>query len=273
MKKRILNPLRIGALAILLAAVPGLVTCDHASPESLYIVDALALPVGNCVLRPGQTATQIHGYGVLDLMITNQYWLFPHLRNFLDTLATLTGEGPSSLQSEVNYITVKRAKVFVDMGEFTPSAVKTSTTPKDTPANLALGYKYGTQGVEWIVNASMAPKSDSVVEVQAIPPELGNLLDTKMKDVIDRLKVLSPAVWITIYVTVTGQTLDGHVMHSNEFSYPVMLCWGCLVNGFCSGTVSTTPCIIGQDDLIDPDLCPYVANNPDACFPKCFPGQ
>lgn len=266
MKKRILNPLRIGALAALLAVVPGIVNCDHESPQSLYIMDVMALTPGSCILKPNQSVSTILMYGTMDLMVTNTYWLYPHVRNMMESINTITGEGSTSPQPEVNIISVQRAKVYVDMGEFTPSAKAiVPGLTGDKAAALALGFKYGTEGVEWIVNASMGPKSESVVAFQAVPPELGNLLYTKMLKLTETVD--SPAVWITVYVTVTGETLDGHVIQSNEFAFPISLCMGCLVSNFCSETPSVGPCRPGQDGIIDGAYCRYISLHPSDCPP------
>jgi hypothetical protein len=266
-KKRILNPLRIGALAALLAVVPGVVNCDHESPQALYIMDVMARTPGSCTLKPNQSVSTVLMAGKMDLMLTNTYLLFPHVRNMMESINTITGEGTTSPQPEVHIISVKRAKVYVDMGEFTPSATPIVTgLLGDKKAALALGFKYGTEGVEWIVNASMEPRTESVVMFQAIPPELGNLLYTKMLKLTETVD--SPAVWITVYVSVIGETLDGHVIQSNEFAFPIELCMGCLVSPFCSETPTVGPCDPGQDAMIDGSLCRYASIHPTQC-PSC----
>jgi hypothetical protein len=66
------------------------------------------------------------------------------------------------------------------------------------------------------------------------------------------------------YVRFFGQTLGGQHVESDEFEYPVDICYGCLVfstTAGCSpaGTSSSQqvnmPCILGQDQGIDCRLC------------------
>jgi len=265
-KKRIFSPWRIAALAALLAVVPGIVTCDHQSPESLLVLDVMAMSTQNqCSLRPGQAAQAIRPYGVLDLMITNQYWMYPRFRNMLQPINTLTGEGPTTPENEVHYLSVQRAKTYVDMGEFVPGS-------KDTNTVKNLGLKYMIDGVDSFVAAGVAPLTEGAVGVQVIPPELGNIFDTKMQELVNK-QILNPAVWVTVYVSLYAQTQDRHVLRSNEFSFPIQLCWGCLVQPFCSTTVQDAPCYVGQDEPISASLCPFVVNHPKYCEPKCYPGQ
>ena len=259
--KKLLNPWRAAALAVLLVAVPGVVTCDHASPEALFVFDDMAMTVqSQCSVRPGQSAQVIRPYGVLDLLQTNQYWMFPRFRNMLQPINTLTGEGPTTPENEVHYMSVQRAKVFVNLGEFQPAK-------GDKASVTTLATKYQIDGVESFVAAGVGPLTEGVVGVQVIPPELGNLFDTKMQALIKT--TVSPAVWVTVYVSLYAETQDQHVFRSNEFSFPIQLCWGCLVSGFCNESVTSVPCIPGQDGSIEPSLCPFIADHPEACSPKC----
>jgi hypothetical protein len=251
----------LAAVAAVVLCAPFAVTCEHGSPEALMITDVMAMTAAQqCTIRPGQAAQAIVPYGRLDLMQTNQYWMYPRFKNMMNPLSTLTGESLQSPEVEGHYMSVQRAKVYVDMGEFTPAEAPNQTAGK-------IREKYMIGGVESFVAAGVAPLTEGVVAVQAIPPELGNLLDTKMQALIAKTK--SPQVWTTIYVSVYGETQTGEVVKSNEFSFPVMLCWGCLVAPTCAEQTGELPCYIGQDEPITAKLCPFVANHPDDCAPDC----
>lgn len=263
MKTRLLKPWRIAALATLLAAVPGIVTCDHSSAGALFLFDAMAMDAQTqCMIRPGQTAQSIRPFGTLDLVITNQYWMFPRFRNMMEELTTITGEGPTSPETETHYMSVQRAMVFVDWG---PDLAPTN-------AERGLAQKYFVDGVESFVTAGVAPQTEGAVAVQVIPPELGNTFAKKLKAISDK-GVQSPAVWVTIYISLYAQTQDQNVIRSNEMSFPIRLCYGCLVLPICGTAIDALPCHIGQDEPISPDWCPWLANNPGDCEPKCFVGQ
>jgi hypothetical protein len=222
------------------------------------ILDAMAMsPQQQCQLRPGQTAQAIRPYGVLDLALTNQYWLFPRFRNMMEPIGTITGEGEGGLQSETHYLSIQGATSFVNIGEFMPTSREVSL--------LRIALKYLDEGVHSFVAAGVAPSQEGVVAVQVVPPELGNVLDQKMRAHVQKPTVADPAVWITVYVKLEAQTQDRYVVKSNEFSFPVMLCWGCLVMPFIEEAAQDWPCFIGQDEPLPLLACPFVANHPEAC--------
>jgi hypothetical protein len=85
---------------------------------------------------------------------------------------------------------------------------------------------------------------------------------------------------VLTYTKVFGHTLGGTRVESNEFQFPVDVCYGCLVtfpsgvssplfpqpncaNQTQGGGATSQPCIMGQDQLVDCRLCS--ATNPDVC--------
>ena len=74
--------------------------------------------------------------------------------------------------------------------------------------------------------------------------------------------------WVTVWVKVFGRTLGGKDIESNELTYPIDICDGCLVNfpskavelatGNCTHagvTEYTVPCIPGQDAPVPCTYC------------------
>ena len=111
MRNHRIHAWRRAALVAVMATLPGLLTCDHNSPEALFILDAMAMNSQNqCTLRPGQSSQVIRPYGTLDLMLTNYYWLFPHFKNMMEPINSITGEGSTSPEAEVHYISVRRTR-------------------------------------------------------------------------------------------------------------------------------------------------------------------
>jgi hypothetical protein len=86
---------------------------------------------------------------------------------------------------------------------------------------------------------------------------------------------------VLTYVKIFGHTLGGQRVETNEFQFPVDVCYGCLVvfpagvsspllpqpncsnQAGASSAPSAPPCAYGQDQPIDCRLC--VATNPDVC--------
>ncbi len=265
MNGRIRTAVLRAAFGGLLVLLPSLMSCAKENPQALFIYDNMAMTrQTQCQIRPGQSAQAIRPYGVLDLAITNQYWMYPRFKNMMESLTQVTGESGANLSAETHVISIQGAKVFVDMGEFSPVGADTNKV-KETAT------QYMLDGVHSFVAAGAKPGEEGVVAVQVIPPALGNILDTKMQALVNKSGVRSPAVWVTVYVTLEAQTLDRYVIHSNEFAFPIQLCWGCLVSPFFEESPAEWPCYPGQDEAIPCAACsmPTFANHPEAC-PPCF---
>jgi hypothetical protein len=260
-KNRNLNAGRVLAVLVVLAMLPGIVMCDHEGAESLLILNVMPqLRKNQCTIQVGGNTVEFRSYGILDLMLNNQYMAYLHFRNMLQPINTITGESPSTPENEVHYMNVQRAKVFVNAGEFGYPAYRDSGAK-----NMYL--KYQLQGIESFVSSFAAPQNESAVAVQVIPPELGNYLSTKMEAVAKNK--LYPAIWVTVYVSLYAETQDQTVIKSNEFSYPIELCWGCLVGKLCSDEpTADIPCQVGVDTFISNQLCPIYAIKPGSC-PAC----
>ncbi len=250
----------IGGLLILL---PAMMSCAKENPQALFIFDAMAMTnQTQCSVTAGQSGQMIRPYGVLDLAVTNQYWLYPRFQNMLEPSTRVTGQSGSNLSPETHFLSVQGARVFVDMGEFQP-------VNSDTNRVKQIASQYMVEGVHSFVAAGVEPGEQGVVAVQAIRPDLGNIFDTKMQALVKKSGVTAPAVWVTVYVTLEAQTQDRYVIHSNEFAFPVQLCWGCLVLPFFEQTPQNWPCYPGQDEAIPCAACPKMAAHPEAC-PNCY---
>lgn len=264
MKKTATHKARKWLLLLAIAAtIPMQTTCSGQNAQSLFILDVLALSQRQqCAVQPGQSAQQIRFAGIMDLMLTNTYWLFPRFRNMMQPINSITGETTESPEAETNWLSVQTAKVFVDMGEFSP-------TSKDSDHTKQIATKYILEGVYYYVAEGLAPNTEGVVGMPAIGADLGNVFDEKIYELVHGTSAVeSPGIWITAFVTLEAQTLDRWVVHSNEFAFPIQLCYGCLIRYTNPESITNTPCIPGQDDAIDCPLCPLIANHPEDC-PTC----
>jgi hypothetical protein len=102
------------------------------------------------------------------------------------------------------------------------------------------------------------------------------ILDSSVTDGLKaQLKGSRGSVRVMSYVKVFGHTLGGLRVESNEFQYPIDVCYGCLVifpagvdsnlpgfpqpncanTGTGSATTASQPCVLGQDNDVDCRLC------------------
>lgn len=236
--------------------------CPKEQPQALFIMDAAAMTrQQQCSIRPGAGVQMLRPYGVLDLAITNSYWLFPRVKNMLPSLQTVTGEGVNNLQAETNYVNIHTAYVHVNPGGY----VVTGLTATEIPVIERAQF----DGFTWDVSASAGPGEETMVAIQVIPPDIGNILQAKMKGLKN---AKNPAIWISVVVKLEARTQDLWTVYSNEFKFPILTCYGCLVRYVTNDpneppSVADVPCLPGQDDAVDNTLCKLIAMDKNVCFP------
>lgn len=250
-------------LLALLAGMP-LLSCPKEQPQALLVMAAAAVTRQMQCTFPGTGAAPqfIWEYGTLDLAVTNQYWLFLYFRNMLASLQQVTGEGPQSLYpTETNYVYVHSAHVRVNLGEF----YSVVTRPEDFATMESLRI----DGFRWDTALSVGPQEPGVVAIQAIQPDVGNMLYNL---ITSQTKATNPAIWISVIVKLEGRTQDLWTVYSNEFRFPIRVCLGCLIRPVTNDptqppTGANVPCYPGQDEGVDNNLCALIALHKDYCFP------
>jgi hypothetical protein len=251
----------------------------------------------NCTVKAGQTATVFRPQGVLDISLTTRYTMFPHFRNLMPTIETLTGESVKGLSAETHTMTIKGAHVRLDMGMLCPynsdwdsccvydpeyDTCDIPLTARDNgkangKENLDL-KPFITDGFFYPASSTVTPLQDGVTSIEVIPPELGLMIYQKLATQIINLKTPYPSLWITAYVQLAAETQDKLPIHSNVFAYPIEICVGCLIWQFADNlSAGDLPCRIGQDDAISNALCEVLGvgapakitgqGDCDVCFP------
>lgn len=259
--KKLIRHARTAAMTVVsVALLAGLVSCPSENPQSLFILDMMAMTVQQqCVVRPGQATQIVRMNGTLDLAITNRYFLFARFRNLLPELQAITGEGTNSLLGEeTNIVTVTGASVQVDLTQFGGEAVKVKTI-----AQNYLDIPFHT-----LVFATAEPETDGVAMIEAIPSDLGNFLAEQMRGYAQLYE--NPGVWTSVTLQLEAVTQDDWLIHSNTVTFPLQLCWGCLIRPITNDPgappeSSALPCLPGQDDAVDNTFCPLVAIYKDVC--------
>ncbi len=90
-----------------------------------------------------------------------------------------------------------------------------------------------------------AETTENILAFTAIQSQVGALLFALGED--------ADQVVLGINIKLIGSTLGGDRIESNEFLYPISLCWGCLTDFACEDG-SYPACLPGQDS-VDFDLC------------------
>lgn len=260
----------IFGMTLLAAAALG--GCAEDVPE-IFIVNNQVL-ADDCELGTGGSQ-QFRARGTLDLLIGDSYSIFPLVRNDLvpSESAGFGGGGGGGLSGtdwEANTVTLRRAVVEINV----PEAL-----------NLLIPRE-----IEVELSGSMQPGDEASVELRAIPRALGQLLASSTF-----LRQSSNGTTISLRVKVFGVTSSGREVDSNEFIYPIELCFGCLLEvppaaidptfptpncrittfeGEDTTTDTNTICRVGQDDNIDCRLvCPLLSETLDSdptgiCLPE-----
>ena len=147
------------------------------------------------------------------------------------------------VRTETSRITIRGA--VVDVQDFKGNSLKS----------------FSTDATGFVDPATGSTPSYGVVYVKLIPSSLNLAANTQ----------------VTVQVHVYGDTLGGRSIESNDLTFPITTCAGCLVDfpagafdpanpgAGCTGDPgsATAPCFFGQDDPVDCRLC---TTNP-ACVP------
>ncbi len=234
---------------IVLLALAGilLVGCVAEDPTTLIIVgNQLINRKAQCAIKTGGGALEMQPIGTLDLLQTNQYYMFPVVKNQLTNIGATVGVDPAKLVLESHNIAVTGARVDYHMaglqgpwnaGETLPDG---SVVPDETklPKNV------------WIATSGVIESNFQMpFKLEVVTPEVGMLLD--QDKAFDHIYA---GGMLKVVVVLTGYMGDGTEIHSPEFHFPIKVCRGCL---------------IGYD--VPPEQC--VLDLMPAGYVPCFPGQ
>lgn len=231
--------------------------CSH-NDASIVVHGVLAPPLplnGVCAYTSDPTQASISS-GVLDVALLAAYTPEVLVGNQL-----IARNDNVNLKAETARVTLQGAVVHVD---------DTSGNEINSFTSLSSGFiDPGTGGVP-----SYGPMALTLIDPKTSAAMAGSLPKEGHTRVV-------------AHFTVFGQTAGGDDIESDEFQFPIDVCNGCLVsfpadsvdpveqaaNGGApncdaaisssSGGTTTTPCVIGQDQIVD---CRFCHGNP-ACVP------
>ncbi len=242
----------IGAAALALGIGGTLTACAENTPE-IYVV-ANQVFTDTCEV-PSVGGTTFRTRGTLDLFIGSSYLAIPRVENTLvesesagfNTSAGGSRDGLSGTDWEANHINLQRAVVKFDAPD-------------------ALGVPVPRQ-LEVEISGAISPGEAATVAIQAITPSIGQTLANSVL-----LRENRTSLTINLRIKFYGQTVTGRDVDSNEFVYPVELCYGCLVDippeaidptypiqpncrAATSPAAENRACVEGQDEAVD---CRYI---------------
>lgn len=255
----------IPAAMLSIGAVGLLAGCAEDTPE-IFIVANQPF-TDECEVPAATTsANQVfRSRGVLDLFVASSYIMAPRVENTLVGSNEVRfggiggGQGLTGNEWEANHILLRRAVVQFDAPE-------------------ALGVPLPRE-LDVELSGAITPGGVASISLQAITPSLGTTLANSRL-----LREARTSLTLLLRIKFYGETATGRSVDSNEFVYPVELCYGCLltipptaidpeyaIQPNCRNTETfsdevdlDTLCLTGQDESVDCRLvCPIVTSLPN----------
>ncbi len=256
MKRKALLPIVFGITSLLAG-------CAEDTPE-IFVVGNQPF-TAECEV-PGassQGSAELRTRGVLDLFITSAYQMLPAVQNRLVDSGTVrfavggNGEGLVGQEWEANDVILQRALIRYEAPD-------------------ALGVPLPRE-LELDLSGAIPPAGSASIEMQVITPSIGRTLANS------RILREGTSLTLNLRIKFFGVTSAGRSVDSNEFVYPIELCYGCLLstppdaidpefpvqpncrNSEFSDTLDLADlCFTGQDALVDCRVvCPLVNATPN----------
>ena len=265
MKKIKLNQIKFVAAVAMCGLFVSCPIMKH--PTSLVLLESMAMTrQSQCTIQTGGSSQYLKTMGILDLSLTNHYFLFPHLYNNLPSSMEINGSDAASLDVESNYINIVGAHVRLDI----PMDIY-----NDKNANQSILYSAMTSGYFVGSAGGILPDTDAMSSLEVLPVNIGRELKKVFKARIKADNCSAPAADLFAYVNMDGVTVTGSKVESNTYMFPIKLCWGCLVRYVTDNPTdsipksNSAPCLPGQDDAVTNVLCVHIAPpmDQDICYP------
>jgi hypothetical protein len=233
-----------------LAAGSAFPACAH-NDGSLFVSGVLYPPTpaaGLCVYTAAPTS-QILSRGLVDASLTDSYTPY-----FLLGSALIAQGDPTTPQAETSRLTLQGVDVRV-------------VDPVDNSEWM---------NADVLAAATIAPATGATPAYEAIQ---ASVMDAKAIAHFNPTGSTVASKLAEVYVKFYGTTLGGQYVESDDFLFPVDVCYGCLisfppgaivkynptgtppvlVSPYCSGAVASTSqtaaCILGQDQQVDCQKC------------------
>jgi hypothetical protein len=226
--------------------------------------------------------------GSVDIMLTNRYFLNPTIQNQLLS------------SKDVKIVSAAGGGA---MGDFRDGLVEGNnivlegaTVSFTTPANVSFALP---QNVFIPVSGTVPPQGVTTTALEVLNVDVGNIVRRAPEffDAANETFRKTAVVTVLVSVIFKGHTTAGTEVFSNEFTFPVDMCAGCLLvhppgtlftdddNSLTCDTAAAvlgdgevvdtadvaTPCLLGQDDTVDCRLCRTLAPDDVTADELCDP--
>lgn len=246
--RKLSNPPKLSILLVLL--VPLAFACAEHQPQSLLVRGNLAWD--GCGEATGSQEGPFLPKGYLDIALTQSYFMAPVVDNVMPEVTTAqaaTTTGALNFQQENHELTLDGAAIRYTF----PSQLSQPSENLFVHASFVL-----------------SPESIGPLPIEAIPASIGRRLANE-----PALREKGAKADILVHVTVHGHMTDGVVVKSNEFTFPIEVCNGCLTfnsTGDCSNLTDlqsalNVPCKYGQDQPVDCRVCYLFEGDAERCDP------
>lgn len=230
--------MRAGVLSMLALAGAVLPSACVRNDSTVFIRECMVVQHDTCIGPTPSTNTQFWTGGLLDTRYRTRYDCLALVENQL-----VARGDPNKARTETSRI------------EFYEAEVQILTPDTKTPAN---GYSVPTSQFSIPVTGFADPGSGA-------DPGLGtvgiNMIDAgTAKKLGEQAVGNNTVVTVVVSVVLHGKTLGGTEVQTNEFRYPLDICYGCLCDNSavvapdtCSVSVTAPAgdCLLGQDQSYD----------------------
>ena len=233
--------LRRSLIVALVVACALLPACSDKVPHNLRVegMELVISSQNDTCIGSFDTAKMLMTDGVLDIRFADTYMAFPVLSNVMNSSLI---ESKNKISAENNHMHLVGVTLRYSVNEGDALGQQLSNFLPATFFRHTSGY--------------LPIGSTRIIPVAAVPPELGQLIQNS-----GVVEPLYKSIEILLHMTVEAQLLDGTSIQSNEYTFPLRICNGCLLRtppaGNCCvlGGDFEYPCRFGNDETIDCRAC------------------
>ena len=246
---------RIAAVTCAFLCFSMLTACSDNAPHSLRIegLELVIKTINDECLGSKSTPEEILTEGVLDVRFADSYTAFPVIHNVMPPAETSI-----VLENHHMYLVGVNLEYTVPQNQLLELTSGAELLPDDFVYTTGFVEVGGTK----IVPMDVIPKD----VVSAIRAEIKKDVDPATGEMEGEVLQWFNSVKILVHMTLEARLLDGRTIISNEYTFPLEICNGCLLasppQASCCAAGNPTvfgdflyPCRIGNDEPFDCRAC------------------